>query len=30
METILNYNEFKEQLIKDVECKLPHYEVNIT
>lgn len=30
METILNYNDFKEQLIKDVECKLPHYEINIT
>ena len=28
MKTILNYNDFKEQLIKDIEVKLPHYAIN--
>ena len=28
METILNYNDFKEQLIKDIEVQLPHYTIN--
>ena len=28
MKTILNYNDFKEQLIKDIEVQLPHYAIN--
>ena len=28
MKTILNYNDFKEQLIKDIEAQLPHYVIN--
>ena len=28
MKTILNYNDFKEQLINDIEVKLPHYAIN--
>ena len=28
MKTILNYNDFKEQLINDIEVQLPHYAIN--